>query len=283
MKILNKLFALAGLVALCASGAFAQQNSLTQTTLSAAVAGSLLGQGVSATTNPPPQLIQLASTTGLVGINPNLGVTASQPNQSMLYIGREAMLVQAVNGLVVTVVRGYNGTVAAPHPSGDMVLFGAPRFFYVNDPGGTPSSGTGTSGVSCTANNVVVTPWVNIRTGAQWICSSVTSTWVPGFNNAGGDFFQQTVTVAAAAGAILPSGPLFIVSGAGAITGFTIPLGCDATAVGGCQFTVIAAAGSTWTWTAAGNIMTAGTGTAGHLFTFIWSQSLLKWVPSSLS
>jgi hypothetical protein len=73
------------------------------------------------------------------------------------------------------------------------------------------------------------------------------------------------------------------VSGAGAITGFTIPVGCDATAVGGCSFTIIAAAGSTWTWTAAGNIMTAGTGTAGHMFTFVWSASLSKFVPSALS
>lgn len=283
MKNYFKTAVLAVLLALSCVTASAQQNLLGTTTLSAAIAGSLLGQGVSATTNPPPQLIQVASATGIVGLNPNLGITASQPNRTMLFIGREQMLVTAVNGTTLTVVRGVNGTVAAPHPSGDMVLFGPPRFFYVNDPGGTPTTTTGTSGVSCTAANVVVSPWLNTRTGGQWLCSSVTGTWVPGWNNAGGDFFQQTATVPAAAGVVLPSGPLFIISGAGAITGFTIPLGCNATAVGGCQFTVIAAAGSTWTWTAAGNIMTAGTGTAGHTFNFIWSQSLLKWVPSSLS
>ncbi len=282
INTLTKLFATLTILAALAMPSFAQQNSLGQTTLAAAIGGTYIGSGAS-TNIPAPTLVQVASVTSIVGITPNLSITASQPNQTYIYVGREQMRVTAVNGTQLSVVRGVNGTVAAPHPNGDMVLFGPSRFFYVNDPGGVTTAGTGASGVACTAANVIVTPWLNVRTGAQWLCSTITGTWVPGWNNAGGDFFGQTATVAAAAGVILPSGPLFIVSGAGAITGFTIPLGCDATAVGGCQFTIIAAAGSTWTWTAAGNIMTAGTGTAGHSFNFIWSQSLLKWVPSSLS
>src|SRR5258707_1340672 len=116
MKNKLKVAVLLVLLALSCVTASAQQNFLGQTTLSAAIAGSLLGQGVSSTTNPPPQLVQVASATGMVGINPNLGITASQPNRTMLFIGREQMLVSAVNGLVLTVVRGVNGTVAAPHP-----------------------------------------------------------------------------------------------------------------------------------------------------------------------
>jgi hypothetical protein len=283
MKTLTKLFLTLAVLSAFAMPSLAQQNTLIQTTLAAAIPGGYLGAGVSNVNNPPPQLVQLTSVTGVVGINPNLGVTASQPNQTALYVGRELMYVIAVNGTTVTVVRGANGTVAVPHPNGAMVLVGAPRLFYTFDPGGTNNTGTGVSGVACTSTTVLVTPWVNIRTGAQWLCSSITGSWVPGFNSIAGDIIAQTATVAAAAGVILPSGPYFIISGAGAITGFTIPLGCGATAVDSCQFTVISAAGSTWTWTAAGNIMTAGTGTAGHTFIFTWSQSLLKWVPSSLT
>jgi hypothetical protein len=208
----------------------------------------------------------------------------------VIYVGREAMGVFVVNTNLksVGVIRGYLGTVAGPHPNGEMVLvsnvysttqqYGAnpvPSGFFQIDP---------PLGASCTAANTPTTPWVNVITGSQWLCSTITGSWVPGFQNPWiTDGAWQTATVPAAAGAILPSGPLFVISGAGAITGFTIPVGCDATAVGGCSFTVIAAAGSTWTWTAAGNIMTAGTGTAGHTFTFIWSASLQKFVPSSLS
>lgn len=278
-----KIAVLSLLVLLAPGFALAQQNTLTQTTLSAAVGGSLLGQGVSATTNPPPQLIQVASATGIVGINPNLGVTASQPNQSMIYVDREAMLVQAVNGLVLTVVRGYFGTVAVPHASGAMVLFGPQRFFYVNDPGGTASAGGGgLGGASCTAVNVVVSPWVNIRTGAQWLCSSQTSTWVPGWNNAlVPERAVVSGSVASAAGVILPSGPLFHVTGALAITGFTIPVGCDATIVGGCMFTIIP--DGAFTWTAAGNIALAGTAVVNKALTFIWDAKNSKWIPSYIA
>lgn len=281
MKKLTKLFSLA-LLLVCAQSAFAQQNSLTQTTLSAAIAGSIQGQGVSATTNPPPQLVQVASATGIVGINPNLGVTASQSNQTAIYVDRELMLVTAVNGTTLTVTRGFNGTVAAPHASGTMVLVGKPIFFYAFDPGATPGAGAGASGVACLAANVVVTPWLNYRTGAQWLCSSVTGTWVPGWNNAGGDFFAATATVASAASAITPSGPFFSISGTAAITGFNIPLGFNGTATGGGCFT--ANPTGIWTWTAAGNIAVAGTTTAAQItVTFCWNAATSKWQPSRIS
>jgi hypothetical protein len=257
------------------------QTALTQTTLSSAVSGPALYSGTSATID---QNVFLASVSGISA--PTLPGTPV----SIIYVGREAMGVFAVNASVksVGVFRGYLGTQAAPHPSGDMVLisnvysttsqYGAnpvPSGFFQQDP---PIGG------ACTAANTPTTPWVNILTGAQWLCSTITGTWVPGFQNPWAiDSASQTATVPAAAGTVLPTGPLFVISGAGAITGFTVPVGCNATAVGGCSFTVIAAAGSTWTWTAAGNIMTAGTGTAGHTFTFTWSASLSKFVPSSLS
>jgi len=256
------------------------QAALTQTTLAAAVSGPSFYSGTSPTIS---QQITLASCTGIAA--PILPGTPS----SIIYVGREAMGVFTItSSCVATVNRGYLGTQAAPHPSGDMVLYG-PNYAVTVAQGGNPvPSGLFQQdppiGGTCSPAGTPTTPWINVLTGYEWLCSSVTGTWVAGFQNPySGDFSGQTATVPAAAGAVLPTGPLFVISGAGAITGFTVPVGCNATAVGACSFTVIAAAGSTWTWTAAGNIMTAGTGTAGHTFTFTWSASLQKFVPSSLS
>ena len=264
-------------------GPASAQVALTQTTLTSAVKGPALYSGTSATID---QDIFLASVAGIS--TPLLPGTPV----SVIFVGREAMGVFIVNAsiLSVRVMRGYLGTVASPHPVGDMVLisnvysttslYGAnpvPSGFFQMD---APWGGT------CIPGNTPTTPWVNVLTGAQWLCSSITSTWVPGWNNPlAFSSPGQTATVPAAAGAITPSGPLFVVSGAGAITGFTQPIGCDATAVGQCSFTIIVAAGSTWTWTAAGNIMTAGTAATnpGSLITFTWSASLSKWVPSRLA
>jgi hypothetical protein len=254
------------------------QTVLTQTTISANI-----GHGTTS--------FQLASVTGITGtgaINNAVGGTVGgNANTTDLYIDRELMQVVTVNttGKTVTVLRGQGGSQASAHASGAMVLAGPPGAFFNYDPEGY--CGTATNiGAGSQSQPPQYTPWINQRTGAQWLCSSITNTWVPGFTTAQGSSsatLTQTATVAAAAGVLLPSGPLFVISGSGAITGFTIPVGCNATAVGGCTITVIAAAGSTWTWTAAGNIMTAGTGTAGHTFTFTWSASLSKFVPSALT
>lgn len=282
MKNLLKNLGLLALVLFCATGALAQQgqNSITQTTLAAAISGPA---GYSGTSPTISQFVTLAAcTTVQAPVLPGSPV-------SILYVGREALGVLAINTstCVANVFRGYLGTVAAPHPSGDMVLVSVPYntnlalggnpipngFFNVDPP----------IGATCSAG-VPTNIWVNVLTGSQWICSTVTNTWSPSWNNPlAGDFSVQTTTVAAATGTVTPSGPLFIISGSGAISGFTVPVGCNATTSGSCSFTVISAAGSTWTWTNAGNIMTAGTGTAGHTFTFTWSASLSKFVPSSLS
>lgn len=274
-RIASLLVLVAGLIGACFG-----QTAIVQTTLSAQVNGPAYYSGNASTTTD--NCMTLASVTGIAA--PLLPGTPS----SVIYVGREAFGVLTVNttSKVLCGFRGYLGTQAAPHPSGDMVLV-APNYNTAN--GGNPvPSGLFTQDPpiqsSCTAAGTPTTPWINVLTGSQWLCSSVTTSWVAGFNNPlAGDFTGQTATVPAAAGTVTPSGPLFVISGAGAITGFVVPLGCNATAVGACSFTVISAAGSTWTWTAAGNIMTAGTGTAGHLFTFVWSASLQKFVPSSLS
>jgi hypothetical protein len=276
--VLAVVFALAAVIP-----AFGQQQTMVQTTTAAAITGPSFYSGTSPTIQTT---IQLTATTGIQA--PVLPGTPS----TVVYIDREAMGVFQVNSTTgfAVVNRGYLGTQAAPHLAGAMVLI-APNYNVTLAQGGNPvPNGLFTQdaplGSTCNAAGTTTTPWVNVLTGAQFLCSTVTGGWVAGFNNPyATDWTAQTATVPAATGTILPSGPFFIVSGAGAISGFQIPIGCNATAVGSCTFTIIAAAGSTWTWTAAGNILTAGTAATnpGTLFTFTWSASLQKFVPSRLS
>lgn len=287
MKTLTKLFALLAVLVAFAAPSFAQQNFLGQTTLAAAINGQYNGPGPTGNV-PAPTLIQVASATGITGISPQLGVTANSSTSSTnLYIDREQMRVTAVNGTLLTVVRGVNGTVATPHVSGTMVLFGPARFFYVQDPGGvgSPSPGGNISGTSCLVANVVVSPWVNVRTGAQWLCSTDTLTWVPGWNNGGAGSAANVPsagTEASAAGTNAVLGPVFAISGTNAIVTFTPPIGFNNTAVGGGCFTTIPK--GIFTWTAAGNISVAGTTTAiTQNVTFCWNPYTSKWVPSRVS
>lgn len=269
------------LLALCvlAFPAAAQQNTLGQTTLSAAVAGQILGQGPtgSGAGTPAPIIIQVTSATGIVGNNPNLGVTLSQPNQTGLFIDREFMIVTAVNGTSLTVLRGQRGTIAAPHASGAMVLVGKPFWFYDMDPGGTPNSGTGISGVACVAANVVSSPWVNVRTGGQWVCSGRTNTWVPGFNNPLGTDSAPISGDVASASTIVATGPLFHVTGTTAINTIT-GVGFPTTTAGGGQICMIPdALGSTGT---SGNIAIASTFVVNKILCLTWDAKNSKFVPS---
>jgi hypothetical protein len=276
--MIRKAFAL--LIVLAGLTGFAVgQVALTQTTLSSAVTGPSLYSGTSATLQ---SFVCLASTTGISApILPGTPV-------SVIYIDREAMGVWTVNTSTncLTVNRGYLGTQASPHISGDMVLIGNQYQSTLGQGGNPVPSGlfqqdpayNGT----CTAANTPTTPWVNVLTGAQWLCSTQTGTWAPGWSNplSAPATWIQTGTVASAAGAVTPSGPYFNISGTAAITGFNIPVGFN-TLTGGC-FT--ANPTGIWTWTAAGNIATAGTVTAATTpVTFCWNPASSKWIPSRLS
>lgn len=257
----------------------AQQYTLTQTTLSAAAGGNILGQGPGTQPVPAATLVQVTSATGIVGINPNLSTTASQPNQSVIYVDRELMMVTAVNGTTLTVVRGYNGTVAAPHASGAMVLVGKPFTFYTFDPGGTPASGTGIGGAACSAANTLVTPWVNIRTGAQWLCSTITNTWIAGWNNPVATEWSAPNTAVASATTITPSGPLFHITGTTLITTIAVPVGMNATTTGSASFCAIPDAA--YTTSNAGNLIkAASTAAIGQVMCFTWNPASQKWAQS---
>lgn len=273
-RIATFLVLLAGLAGACFS-----QTALVQTTLSAAQTGPAYYSGGSQTYTGT---VTLAACTGILA--PALPGTPV----SYILVGKEVEGVLTWNSTTCSgqVFRGYNGTGAAPHVSGDMVLIAVtyqtnlatggnpqPNGFYEGDP---------SLNSACTAANTSTTPWVNTRTAAQWLCSSVTGTWVPGFNNPGVGFAPQpTTAVASVAGATLPSGPFFHVTGTNAITSWTIPVGCNATAVGGCEFTVIPDA--VCTWTAAGNIALAGSCVVNKPLTFTWDAKNSKWVPNYIA
>ena len=124
-----------------------------------------------------------------------------------------------------------------------------------------------------TYNSSTNQPWVNVDTGEQWIYSTVTGLWVPGWNNPSA-IKGVTAAVASAAGQITPSGPLFHITGALAITGFVQPIGFS-----GGSFTVIP--DGTFTWTAANNIALAGTAVVSRAITFTYDSNTGKWYPSS--
>lgn len=288
MKTLTKLFATLAVLFALAMPSFAQQNFLGQTTLSAAVPGQYLGPGSTGNV-PAPTIITVTSATNIVGANPNLSITAGQPNfQTSLFVDREQMLVIGVNGTALTVVRGVNGTVATPHATLAMVLFGQPRFFYVQDPGGLGSPGGSgyISNVPCVLANVVVSPWVNIRSGAQWYCNPTSLVWTPGFNNPLLPLGASFSTVASAAGAQAIPGPVSKISGTNAITSFTftgngnIGLNGAATAntqVGG-QFCIIPT--GAYTTTATNNIGAATTAVVGQMQCWTWNGPDGKWYSS---
>lgn len=276
MKNYFKKLALTVLFLLAPALAFGQQNTLIQTTLAAAVPST-------PSTNPfasSQTFIQVgAVASGITGIQLNPTTTLNVQNVWQAYVDRELMTIVSINGTVLQVQRGQGGTVAAPHASGTMVLFGRAAWFYIFDPGGTPGSGTGVSGLSCTASTVFVTPYLNVRTGGQWLCSSQTSTWVAGWNNAvATEWTAVTGSVASVAGATTITGPLFHITGTNAITSWTIPVGMNATSVGAASFCVIPDA--IFTTTATNNIAKATTAVVNQTLCMTWDAKNSKFVPS---
>ncbi|MGH9452346.1 MAG: hypothetical protein ACRD2O_00070 [Terriglobia bacterium] len=253
---LRNFLLVAALLALSPALCRAQQYTLTQTTLSAAISNSQTS-------------FALASVTGIT--------VSNNTNATDIYIDRELMQVTAVNSTtsIVSVLRGVGGQSAA-HASGDMVLASSPAAFINFDPSGACST-TAPTGPTMA---VPAQPAINVYSGAQWLCSSVTGNWVPGFGNYGlsGTPVALTAAVASAAGAILPSGPLFHITGALAITGFTIPTGFNATAAGGGGFCVVP--DGAFTTTAAGNIALASTAVVNRLLCWTWDAKNSKFVPS---
>ncbi len=140
--------------------------------------------------------------------------------------------------------------------------------FQITDPVGNPSvAGT-------YPGSPVVTPWLNVTNGYQWL-QAPDGHWVPGWNNPT-SIKGPTAAVASAAGVIIPSGPLFHVTGTAAITGFGLPLG-----FAGGSFTIIPDA--VFTWTAATDITLAGTAVVNKALTFTYDSTTFKFSPSYIA
>lgn len=239
----NKLFLAIGLLA---ASFCSGQTALTSTTLSAAIS---VNQTVFA----------VASVTG---------IACSTTNLTPLYIldpgnvTGELVNCQAVSGTTLTVQRG--AAFRAAHVTGAIVVISnannKAQSFVLSDPFG-----------ACTTANTLYAPRINTNNGRQWLCSTLTLAWVPGFNNP--NPAQTTAVVASAAGAILPSGPLFHVSGTAAVTGFTLPVGFTS---GG--FCIVP--DGNFTWTTAGNIGLAGTAVTGRVLCFTYDWAAGKFYPS---
>lgn len=241
MTFKNLIIALV-IVAFSVAPATAQFNTLTQTTLSAAVAVT-------------DTVITVASATGIVAPNLSTGVVGS-----LLFVltpgtKGEVMYAQSISSTSITVKRQGNRRAST---SGAIVLIGAPNLFYTVDPQG-----------ACTAATTLVTPYVNVANGQQWLCSTIMLSWVPGWGNAARDSALPTAAVASAAGTITPSGPLFHVTGTAAITGFVIPVGYNA---GG--FCVIP--DGIFTTTTAGNIALASTSVVSKLLCWGYDAAAAK-------
>lgn len=274
MKNIAK-YALLALLLVGFGGVSYAQKSLSQTTLSSAQNGDQPNSGASAQFDT---FVNLASGTG---------ITLSQNGQpvTILYIDQEAeSVLQNPSGTIFTVLRGQFGTRVAAHASGTMVLFQivSPQFAGFSGGGGLQVVDPPVNG-ACTAANTLVTPWVNMISGDQWLCSSLTGTWVPGWHNkfqSGNE--EVTAAVASAAGLITPSGPLFHITGALAITGFNTAtggmIGFNATAVGGGQICVIP--DGTFTTTTANNIALASTAVVNKELCWVWDATNQKFIPT---
>ena len=248
-NLLRSLAALVAVFVLSAAPLFAQ-TALTTTTL-----GALLDN---ASAN-----ITVAAATGITA--PGTGATFVY-----LLIDRELIGVRTINGLVVGGTRGANGTRATAHINGATVTV-APALAVINYlPSGAcvrvnlqyvPQivGGTNAQGVNGTTFDCL-----GVTTAGQWVSTNVTDVPILGS------------TVASPAGVLTPTGTYFKVSGTNAITGITVPAGATP------GFTLALESTGIWTWTAAGNILTAGTTTAaGRVLLMIWNGA--KWVPSYIA
>ncbi len=252
---MKKLSRITILGLLCALLAFSQANTLVQTSLTAAMTST-------------QTLISVASATGINAPSFSSGLAGSA--LYVVDIGQtkgDWYSVVAITGTATT-VRKLSGSHA--HASGAMVLVATnANWFVSSDPVG-----------SCTAASTYVTPVLNINTGLQWICSTITLTWVPGWGNYSAPA-QDTLLVASVGGTTAVSGPKLHINGTNAVTAFLPTIGWN-----GQSFTVIPDAGFTTTTggttvatTRVIAIAKASTAVAAKTLTFTYDATNALFVP----
>jgi hypothetical protein len=278
----NILLTIAIVFGLC--GAASAQTALTQTTLAAAITVGTAG-GASGITGSYSTQLSLTSATGIQVANNGQPIT-------FVYIDQELFgVLTLVTGqtTIYNVLRAQLGTRAAGHSLGAMALIEvvSPQFGGYSGSGGFQQADPpGGLGASCTATNTLATPWVNVLTGWQWICSVQSSTWTPGFNNPLLPVapIQNGPLSAAASGAQAVPSTVFSLSGTNAITSFTLPVGCGgqtpvATSTAGtCMFGIIPT--GAYTTTATNNIASASTAVVGHIQWWTYNPVTQKFASS---
>jgi hypothetical protein len=249
MKNLIRVSLLAALSAALSFGQLYTQNSTTLSAASAAGATNLT----------------LASVTNVVVTNsqasPNVGTVLYivDPGQ----IKGDLCNVTAVNTTtkVVGVRCGMGGSIHTAHVNAALVIISLTGNIKPKDPQG-----------SCVTASTNETPWINSITGAEWLCSTITLSWVPGWDN---PYASPGVTtlVASVAGATAINSPLQHINGTNAITSFTMSVGWN-----GNNFCVIPDAA--FTTTATNNILKASTAVAAKTLCFQWDATNSGFTPS---
>ena len=229
-------------------------NTLTQTTLSGAITTNQNVFNVASTANISApvnnfyQQIYVIDPGSLIG---ELMTVIAVPVSGTIQVSRlDQFKINHVNGAIVII----------NVPNGGLGLLNG---FVDTDPPTVPPQ-------------VPPLSWiVNVVNGRQWLYSTVSGTWVPGFNNTEVPNAPMP-SVASVAGAITPTGPMFHVTGTNAITGITLPSGFTSG-----EITIIADA--VFSWTAAGNIATASSGLSGGVvivgraYRFVYDWNTTKW------
>ena len=231
-------------------------NSLTQTTLSAAITSTQTVFSVASATNlsaPVNNFFQK--------------IYVLDPGQ----MRGELMTVTALSGTSVTVSR--LDQFKSKHLSGAIVLINPidpsqETAFVEKDPNSVPT------------DTPIQTAIVNVVTGAQWLYSSVTSSWVPGFNNPLAPASPTALVTITTTNAFTPTGPLSHITGSStpAAHGIVLPTGFTSGSV-----TVIPDAAFTWTTDIASGssgIAVAGTGVQYKALTFTYDWNTNLWYPS---
>jgi len=155
MKILLRSVAVALLAAVMGVSGFTQTNTLTETTLSAAI------------TDQQTRLAVASATDFAVN--------------SIMFVDKEAMTISAVSGTNITVQRGQPATGSTAHASGTLVYVGTPDLF-----GSAPPAG------SCTVGGEFVLPLIALDDSSVWTCNG--TNWQTISGEAGGIASVPTVT-----------------------------------------------------------------------------------------
>lgn len=255
INVKNFAFVFCALIVCC--GLAFGQASMTSTTLSAAVTDTQKSFAVASATG--------IYAPGLETAQGGIGSSTGGPNQTLLFVDREAMRVTAVSSTTITVQRGVQGTRQTAHVSGAKVFAGPANYFGAVDPiVGTP----------CTSSLLTVLPRVVIPTGNVFTCgNSLWSSFSPAFPSTVG----AVLALSTAGTSIAPTNPIHHVSGTS--SGFatiTVPPACPYT---GCTVTLIPDA--VWTSTASGgNIAVATTAVVGKAVIMTYDPGAGKWSPS---